>query len=198
MNLENFNEINYIILKDKYRSYIRRPFKRIIKYILRFVNYLTFKPAIFYQPMINTITDLLFNLFQNELKQMNRTKIDSFKNFQNSEIAEVIKNEQTKNIKSNPKKINQTSTLNIELDQDDDLNNFDSGIDDLLGNDDKKNNQSKNEQNGIAENRCYLVVDQARVSVTEFCVQSLKSLTGTLFHFWVIKVNFMINFKVTF
>ena len=56
-----------------------------------------------------------------------------------------------------------------------------------------KTHSFKSESNLKTENRCYLVVNQAHLLVAEFCVQSLRAITGTLFHFWVIKV-FYFNF----
>lgn len=99
----------------------------------------------YYKPLLKTISELLFNLFENELQQLNRTR--NFKNLFKHNL------------------------------------------------DDKQTGRNNKQNDSIeTENRCYFVVDQARIMITDFCVFSLKALTGTLFHFWVIKVFFYLVF----
>ena len=101
---------------------------------------------------------MLFGLFKKELNQINRLNLSTNR-------PEVIVNKRPTQ-KTN--KHDQGDNLNEQLN-------------------DKQEDETKNENNLSAENRCYLVIDQARVSVAEFCVHCLKALTGTLLHFWVIK-----------
>lgn len=174
---ENCRQVNYLLLKEKYRCLLRRPIKRLVKLTIKLVSYLSFASAVFYRPLVNTISELLFNLFRKELRQVNRS-LDSFE-AKGDRSGGANKDDQSSPGRGDGQKDHPTSshltgdTLDDEMRQND--------------------NAFKSKSNLKTENRCYLVVDQAHVLVAEFCVQSLRAITGTLFHFWVIQV-FAISF----
>lgn len=169
-DLENYKKVNYLLLKDKYRGFIRRPFKRLVKIVIKFINFLHFIPTLYYRPLLNTITDLLFDFFKKEIRNLNR-----FKDYKSSNKEHTSDNE---------------SLIEPAIPKPIDPKEFKGHSEKKVKPMEKENLMGLPKSNMNDENRSYLVLDKARITVADFCVDCLKAVTATLFHFWVIKVSF--------
>ena len=120
----------------------------------------------FCRPVVNAITELLFDLFKNEL-QGNHVNPHSNHHMNHHMNQQANHGDQTGQFAG-------------------ERSNSDRLSDPLVS--EMRPSTFKRELSMATENRHYLVIDQAHVQVAEFCVHSLRAITGTLFHFWVMKV----------
>ena len=145
-----------------------------MKLAIRLASYLSFASTAFHRPLVNSISELLFDLFRSQLQQVNSCSEPApfaARDRPPGAVDSALSDQHEDRLAGRPTRVAGDHSNGDPPDGEPRQSAPKTGLSSLQ-----------------TENRHYLVIDQAHVLVADFCVQSLRAITGTLFHFWVIKV----------